>query len=745
MALERSECTRVVVTGLGAFCAAAPDVQGLWPALRDGRGGIRRVEAYEQLFDEPFAGVVGWEPPVDLRRSKLDPYVVMAVTAAREAWNHAGLAGSENTARCLVVVGTSGGTHADRGWGDHLNHEQHWDERPPGHHKLGAVHVARDLGLEGPRITISSACASGNLALASALEQLRSGAFDLALVGGADVVSRRRFAGFYALGVVAPHPMAPFSRPPGMNIGEGAGFLVLETAAHARARGASVLAELMGWGSSSDGYHATAPEPTGRGIARGLEAALVDAGVQPGDVGYYSAHATGTEANDTAEWSAVQRVFGPAPQGLRVSAPKSFFGHSFGAAGTLEAVVAVTCLQHGVVPPTLGFTEPRRHGPQDPVSGGRAEPWAWDLALSNNSAFGGANAALVMGKQGAARPRSRLARDVWLDGCAVVGAQGGRDLLEVLAEGETLAQSCEDLAGEAFLMATVAPERFYRELRGVDPRELDPPSTWLTVAAARALAGGGHRVRGALRDRAGLMLGISQRPVRADLAFRRSYDERGSRRALAPAFARTVMNASAGTASRALALRGPTAAFASGRGAGLVALVHAATVLRARDDADLMVVAGLDELDLRPPREARWRLPGAHPPCEGAASVVLSSKPGPIRLAGWALRGPEQLPDTILEAMAGAAVQWVFSAAAGLDERALEEAALAQALGDGRPGTTSSPASVLGYGDASTALAATAHAAAVLCSPGERALVLAHDRDVGSVAVVLEWVGCGDG
>jgi 3-oxoacyl-[acyl-carrier-protein] synthase II len=349
-------------------------------------------------------------------------------------------------------------------------------------------------------VTISTACASSTNALGLGKDLLDAGVADVVLAGGADTLTPEIFAGFHALGLLSAAPCAPFSHPPGTTLGEGAGFLVLERADEARARGALPLAALLGYGLSADAYHPTTPDPTGAGVARALRGALDDAGVTPEEIDYLNAHGTGTPANDPAEWRAVEIVFGDGAARLPVSSTKSMLGHAQGAAGVLEAITTLLCMRHGVIPPTLHFAGPRPRAPSDPVGEARPRPWKVRRAVCNNSAFGGANAAVVLGEAalaGVAPPRLR--RPVTILGAGAVGPHGDTldDLARAIATGTRLHGHAPEVRVEALVPTA-------------DPRGLDRGSRMLTEAAARALDGAGIALRGSARERAGLFVGAAR-------------------------------------------------------------------------------------------------------------------------------------------------------------------------------------------------------------------------------------------
>jgi len=257
--------------------------------------------------------------------------------------------------------------------------------------------VARRFGVDGMSAVVSNACASGSAALALALDRLRAGRADLVIAGGFDPVCEYTHAGFGSLLLLSRVGCRPFQAGrDGMLLGEGYGILVLERHDDVRRRGGRAHALLQGAAATSDGFHLTQPDPEGRGAARCMAAALADARLAPGEIGYVNLHGTATPMNDLSEFHALKTVFGERLAGIPTSSTKSYFGHTLGGAGAVEAIVTILALEHGFAPPTLAVTE------QDPQTAGLdvlmhgARPLRARAALSNSFGFGGANASLVV-------------------------------------------------------------------------------------------------------------------------------------------------------------------------------------------------------------------------------------------------------------------------------------------------------------------------------------------------------------
>jgi nodulation protein E len=392
---------RVVVTGVGTVNALAADVPGTFQALREGRCGIGRLgfRDAERLSVRIGAEVQGWDTGRFAARELplYDRVTQYALVAGAEAMAMAGLPDGFG-ARGGVILGTAAG--GIQTWEDSYRAvfaEGKARVSPLVVPRLmlnaAASHLSIRHGLTGPVLTVSSACASANHAMGLALQQIRAGAAEVMLTGGAEAMLC--FGGVKAwegLRVLAPDACRPFSLGrKGMVIGDGAGVLVFEAEDHARARGARVLAAVAGFGMTADAGDIVAP--SGEGAVRAMQAALADAGIGPQDVGYINAHGTGTLANDRAEAAAIRTVFGAVPP--PVSSTKAMHGHAMGATGALEAVACLMALTEGVLPPTIGFQAEDPDCALDVVAN-VARRARVKLALSNAFAFGGLNAVLAL-------------------------------------------------------------------------------------------------------------------------------------------------------------------------------------------------------------------------------------------------------------------------------------------------------------------------------------------------------------
>ena len=397
----------VAITGLGALTPLGPDVAALEQGLLSGRSGVRLLD--EPEFAELPARLAATVELTDrlerVEARTLDRVQQVALVAAREAWADAGSPDVEPT-RLAVVLGS--------GIGGALTLLEQDKKLREGGPRRVSPHLIPMLMPNGPAATVGlevgaragvhcpvSACASGAEALAMALELLRSGRADIVVAGGAEAcVHPLPLAGFAQMRALSTRHDEPeaASRPydkgrDGFVLGEGAGVLVLETVAHARARGARIHGHLAGAGLASDAHHVTAPDPTGAGAARSISAALRDAGVGPEQIGHIDAHATSTPLGDLAEARALNIALGS--HRPPVTAPKSCTGHLLGAAGAVEAIAVVLALKSGVIPAIRNLDDPDDGADVDAV---RTVPrqHAHEVALSTSFGFGGHDVSLVL-------------------------------------------------------------------------------------------------------------------------------------------------------------------------------------------------------------------------------------------------------------------------------------------------------------------------------------------------------------
>ncbi|HTX40145.1 MAG TPA: beta-ketoacyl-[acyl-carrier-protein] synthase family protein [Bryobacteraceae bacterium] len=398
----------MAITGLGVICALGRNTAEFAATLREGRSAIGPIASTDvsQLRFHNGAEVKEYshEPYFDDRRADfMDRFAQFAVIAAREAVADAGIQWTPALRETAAIVTGScvgGQSTEDVGFQEvyKLGHNRvHPLTIPKTMANAGASHISMEFGLTGPSFTISTACSSAAHAIGQAYWMVRNGITDVALTGGSEApFSFGILKAWEAMRVVSPETCRPFSKDrKGMILGEGGGMFVLEPWDLARARGARIHAELVGFGMSADACHIT--QPSAEGAARAMRAVLRDGTLAPEQIGYINAHGTATPANDPTEVAAIRAVFGSHAGKLAVSSTKSMHGHALGAAGALECLAAVLALRDGILPPTANFTEPDPECDLDVIPNQAREAQV-EYALSNSFAFGGLNAVLALRK-----------------------------------------------------------------------------------------------------------------------------------------------------------------------------------------------------------------------------------------------------------------------------------------------------------------------------------------------------------
>ncbi|MBT3314985.1 MAG: beta-ketoacyl-ACP synthase II [Anaerolineae bacterium] len=407
---------RVVITGLGMLSPLGLNVEDTWQALLAGKSGVAPITLFNASENKTkFAAEVKDFDPVALfgRREarRMDRYVQLAMGASLQAVEDAGLVvTNENRDRIGVLIGTGIG-----GIGTLLEQADVMAKRgasrvspflvPMMLADTGPGMVAIKLGVRGPNMSVVTACATGSNALGEAAEIIRRGSADVMIAGGGEAsIIKLAMAGMNTIGALSDRNDEPekASRPfdknrNGFVMGEGAGVLVLESLEHAQARGANILAELSGYGTSDDAYHISAPAEGGEGAALCMELALENAGLTADDIGYINAHGTSTTLNDKGETAAIKTVFGERAYQIPVSSTKSMTGHLLGASGALEAVFCTKALQDGILPPTINYETPDPECDLDYVPN-KARKVNAKHALSNSFGFGGHNATLIISR-----------------------------------------------------------------------------------------------------------------------------------------------------------------------------------------------------------------------------------------------------------------------------------------------------------------------------------------------------------
>jgi 3-oxoacyl-[acyl-carrier-protein] synthase II len=406
---------RVVITGLGMVSPLGNDVRSSWDALVAGGSGAAAITAFDHTdYTVHFAcELKGFDPTLWVDRKaarRMDRFAQMILAAARQAERESGVDDSRAPDRAGASIAT--------GIGGLKSYQECYDiliRRGPDRvspfsipsiiPNMGAGWVSIELGTKGPLMSECTACAASNMAIGDAMDEIRVGRADVMFAGGTEApITEVGIAGFDAMRALSrrnddpARASRPFDRDrDGLVMGEAAAVLVLEELEHARARGATIKAELLGYGISADALHMTEPDPTGESPARAMTMALSDAGVDPTEVGYVNAHATSTPLGDSAETRVIKLAFGEEhARRLAVSSTKGATGHCFGAAGAVEAVFTVLAVTEGIAPPTINYEAADPACDLDYVPNVARELPDLRVGVSNSFGFGGHNASIVV-------------------------------------------------------------------------------------------------------------------------------------------------------------------------------------------------------------------------------------------------------------------------------------------------------------------------------------------------------------
>ncbi|MFE3700436.1 beta-ketoacyl-[acyl-carrier-protein] synthase family protein, partial [Nocardia tengchongensis] len=613
---------RIVITSLGAITAHGAGAEELWQRVRGGEVAIRPLREFAVAGLPAAIGgeILGAPRPkydylAPLGLTDPEPAIDYALIAAEEAMAGAGLGVLEEGAaprpdalpahRWGVAFGScNSGIHSaekavrravdagrtvgadELGLGD----DRHLLLVSP---QFCAEALSSAFGLKGPVLSVNTACASSAHALAHAVEQIRAGRADAMLVGGSDALSEMAYYGFNSVESLSSRPARPYSRDrDGLSLGAGAGMMVLTSAEVAAAAGAPIIAEVLGYGMSADGYHATAPHPQGAGAARAIRAAIDSAGLTPADVPYINGHGTGTPKNDSAESNAVRAALGDAAQHVVLSSTKSMIGHLLGAAGAVEAIVTILGLRDQTVPPTAGFAETDPACGLDPAPNtGRALPIR--VAASNNFAFAGANACVVYGRAADLRSEpTPAANDQTEDEVVVTGIGalmgGASDTEQLWAAWQSGTVAAESHNGLRLARVSSDPGA---TIPAKQRRRMDRLGQLAVATSEQALTAAGLTAD----ERVGVVLGTGVGPMSSISRFFEPTVTGGPLQGNPAIFPNTVFNAAAGQVAMVLGAKGPTSTLTSGHAAGAAALGTAFDLLRA-GRADAVLCTGADEL-----------------------------------------------------------------------------------------------------------------------------------------------------
>jgi len=600
---------RIVVTGIGVICANGVGQQAFWDNVTHARSGIRKIGTVDMTGIKTSVGgelaAFNLSEHFSPREQRLmDRCGQMAIVAAREAMTQAHIdMDIVDPYRAGIVLGTSlGGMVSGQTF-----HEQ-WIRQGirKAHPRLLQTYtlhypvdlVSIDLGLKGPRSVISNACAAGTNAIGFATEFLIGGKADIMLTGGVDPLSHLSFSGFNSLSALCTEACAPYSKSNGLNLGEGSAVFVLERLSTAEARGATILAEVLGYGLSSDSYHQTAPDPGGSGAIRSMQAAIEMAEIKVESLSYINGHGTGTPTNDMIEPKAI-RSFLKDQKRIPISSTKSMIGHTLGAAGAIEGVTSVLALQTNILPPTINFDVSKQTYDLDFVPN-QARASNLDIVLSNSFGFGGNNASVVFGKY----PRQGTGH-AWQDkkvvisgiGAIAAGASNTEEVFARLYEGTSQIGRITEFDSSPYgcLNAGMIRNVPYEKL--INPaliRKMDTISKQAVTAARFALADSKLKIDRQNSERVGIIFASSTGPLETVEAFYRVVIEQGTGNANPRLFPNTVMNAAAGHISLHFKIKGPTSTITAGGVSTISAIFYAQSLIQ-RGVIDTVLIVTSDE------------------------------------------------------------------------------------------------------------------------------------------------------
>ncbi|WP_434748722.1 beta-ketoacyl-[acyl-carrier-protein] synthase family protein [Paenibacillus amylolyticus] len=702
---------RIAVTGIGVLCALGNEPQAVFERMFASETGIGEVTRFDtETLLSSLAGQLqdSWREAAfaDTEGQSMDWCARYAIAAAKQALHNSGLEllgvgeqAQEGTPAIHQIPAARMGLSLGTCNGGILSLEQQWnlsalDEENTANYPFyqQGDDTARWLGVQGPVATLNTACAASGNAIGYASDMIRWGYADVMLAGGSDPLSHSVYAGFNVLRALNPMPSSPFSNQFGLNLGEGAAFIVLERFDAAVHRGATIYAELCAYGLSNDAHHMTAPHPEGAGMQRAVDMALRLAQVEKEDIEYVNAHGTGTQANDRAEINGLKLSFGeqlPIP----VSSSKAYFGHSLGTAAALELVTSLYAIKQGYVPATLHFDTAREGCEGVDIIQHQMRPMHPKYIVSNNAAFGGHNVSLVLrtdlGGVSSAVPsslgerrESHERRRVVITGLGAVGDghihQGG--ILDWLAEA---ASSSEPSEVASFSLKEYDKSKYERRMNRLSQN---------TIGAALAALQDAQFTE-AEKEELGFIFGTARGSTDSISQYLESVFVKGPEYASSIYFPHTVINSVAGQAAEKLRLTGFNSSFSTGGNEGLTAALYAAGKIR-EHTLDACLIGAGDECSALSSDIDRAK--GLHASelrmAEGSVCMVLREEQQAVQsqsdiyavLSGFGTAFGTAMPDSRRD------VAMVQAVAAALDEAGMDGAQLDLILLNtiGRPGET---------------------------------------------------------
>ena len=603
---------RVVITGYSVINDMGKNRQQVEEGIFGGKSGVsmQDFEFGDGITTGPYGVVADLDEVDPFFEQEGIPYdrcSQLALMAAADCVRESGLdIAKEDPFRMGVSIGTSlGGMRS----GDEF-HKQ-WiskglAEADPSYLNQYPLHAVCDIvakahGFRGLKNIISTACSASGTSLGVAYDYILNGSHDAFIAGGVDPMSRFSFAGFTALKAIDKNFCRPYSASTGINPAEVAAFSMLEEYEHAKARGATIYGEFLGYGNSADAYHQTAPEPSGGGALRAMKAALAMSGLDLSQVSYINGHGTGTHANDAGESNAVATFLGDRVAEVPLSSTKGATGHCLGAAGSVECAISVMALNRDELPPTVRFDESAKPIYTKGLNyiPNRAIKKTADVIMSNSFAFGGSNACIVVGMESVPRKAPEPKRErIVITGMGATGS-GGMSVDELFETFKNRIHTEKDIDIEGVVKTKTThiddPDwKKYVPLKFI--RRTDDITKYTMAAGREAMTSAKLTVTKANMDRIGVLYGTATGPMDTIEAISRAFITKGITAVDPSAFPNTVLNQAPGNFSIAYMLKGPTSTIAMSGTAELVAFQYACELLN-NDQADAIVVIGADEVN----------------------------------------------------------------------------------------------------------------------------------------------------
>ena len=586
---------RCVVTGLGVICAVGNNVEETWKSALASVSGIHHTtsvdteKCYADLAAEVKCDTLD---SIDAPEEK-DRASKLCITAAEEALRDAGLGNFNDSGRVSVIIGSCvGGVLSVEHYHQHGRNPNDIPKMP-----IAAIasQVAETCKAGGIVTNVANACAAGTISIALACDLIRAGKADVVIAGGADSFASVPYSGFLSLHALDENGCSPFNHCNGITLGEGAGIVIVESYAHAKARGAKEYCEVLGSGVTSDAHHITAPREDALCLIEAMTRAIRNSGISKSDIGYVNAHGTGTGKNDNAEITAFQKFFADENPTLSISSTKAMTGHCLGAAGAIEAVFSIKALTTDTVLPTLGYSEAdsealkAKVGTLDFVQN-TPRTKKLESVMSNNVAFGGTNASIIFSKQAGNVPEMPCrGKKIAVTGIGIVSPQGN-------SKSAYISALEKDARPESVSIHSTISLDDYKEL-GIKMafyRKLDNLGQLQTVSGMRALQDANFKVTDENAKDIGIIVGTSEGGLGATYDFEELVAKLGNANGSAFKFPHTVYNAAGGYLSICSGIKGYGVTITTGPLSGLDSIGYSMNVIHDGQER-AMLATGTDE------------------------------------------------------------------------------------------------------------------------------------------------------